>query len=331
MTLRVGLVGLGMMGANHARVLIQMDGVEFVGAVDPNGDTHRALVVGELFSSEDEMIDHGIDAAIVAVPTEEHESVAIRLANAGVHALIEKPVAADVPSAVRIKEAFESAHLVAAVGHIERFNPALQEMRRRLNERELGELFSISTERVGPFPNRVQDVGVIKDLATHDIDLVQWLGAARLAVVSGQVAYRMGRSHEDLVAVVGRLENGVVITLSVNWLTPTKRRLVTVLGERGALVADMLSADLTCFANADTPTEWDAMARLRGVSEGDMVRYALRKREPLLVELENFRDAVLGASQAQIVTLDEGIDVLRAAESVLVSAQSGRPTEATQR
>ncbi len=324
MTLRIGLVGLGMMGRNHARVLTSMAAVDFVGAVDPMGDPKGSLIVGTLFTSLDEMIAAGVDAAVVAVPTEEHEAVAMVLADAGVHALIEKPVAVDVPSAVRIKDAFEAAGLVGAVGHIERFNPALQEMRRRLNAQELGKLFLISTERVGPFPNRIKDVGVVKDLASHDIDLARWLGDAQIQVVSGQTAHKMGRIHEDLVVVVGRLDNGIVVSLNVNWLTPTKRRTVTVLGEKGALVADMLSADLTFYANADIPTEWDAMARLRGVSEGDMVRYALRKREPLLVELEHFRDAVLGRPEAQIVTLAEGVDVLRAAESVLLAATSGQ-------
>jgi len=327
MSLRFGLVGLGMMGVNHARVLIQMEGVEFVGAVDPNGDHYRALVVGELFSSLDQMIAAGVDAAVIAVPTEEHELVALRLAAAGVHVLIEKPISVDVASALRIKDAFDRAGLVAAVGHIERFNPALQAMQQRLADEELGRLFSISTERVGPFPNRIKDVGVVKDLATHDIDLVCWLGGARLQVLTGQTAHQMGRLHEDMVVVVGRLANGIVINLNVNWLTPTKRRAVTVLGERGALVADMLSADLTYYANADTPSEWQAMARLRGVSEGDMVRYAIRKREPLLVELEHFRDAINGVTGAQIVTTAEGADVLAVAESVLASASSGQPAE----
>jgi predicted dehydrogenase len=324
MTLRVGVIGLGMMGRNHARVLTQMDGVRFVGAVDPAGDPGGALIIGDLFASLDEMVSAGIDAAVVAVPTEEHEAIATALADAGVHMLVEKPVAVDTSSATRIKNAYEAAGLVAAVGHIERFNPALLEMRRRLTEHELGRLFSISTERVGPFPNRIKDVGVVKDLASHDIDLVRWLGDGRIASVAAQTAHKMGREHEDLVVVTGRLDNDVVVSLNVNWLTPTKRRTVTVLGERGALVADMLAADLTFFANADTPSEWDAMARLRGVSEGDMVRYAIRKREPLRVELEHFRDAVLGDPGAQIVTLAEGVEVLRVAESILATAASAR-------
>jgi predicted dehydrogenase len=130
----------------------------------------------------------------------------------------------------------------------------------------------------------------------------------------------MGRDHEDLVSVSGVLGNGVVVSMQVNWLTPTKQRNVTVLGERGAFVADMLSADLTFYSNADIPTEWDAVARLRGVSEGDMVRYAIRKPEPLRSELEAFRDAVLGGERGQIVSLTDGVEVLRVAERILESA-----------
>jgi len=112
----------------------------------------------------------------------------------------------------------------------------------------------------------------------------------------------------------------------VNWLTPTKRRRLTVLGERGAMVADMLSSDLTHFTNADVPMEWDQLQRLRGVSEGDSIRYALRKREPLLVELEAFCRAVRGEEDAPVVSLEEGLDAVEAAGRILNVAlrQEGR-------
>jgi UDP-N-acetylglucosamine 3-dehydrogenase len=106
----------------------------------------------------------------------------------------------------------------------------------------------------------------------------------------------------------------------VNWLTPTKRRRLTVLGERGAMVTDMLSSDLTYFHNAEVPMEWDHLQRLRGVSEGDSIRYALRKREPLLVELEAFCNAVQGQPGAQTVTLEEGLQVVATADRILEAA-----------
>lgn len=316
---RAGVIGVGAMGRNHVRVLGQLPDAEFVGAVDPKGDQFGALDGAEVLPSIDAMIDAGAEAAIVAVPSEAHEEVAFELAEKGIHTLIEKPIAATVDAASRIVDAFADTGLVATIGHVERFNAANQELRRRLLAQELGQVFSITTERVGPFPLRVRDVGVVKDLATHDIDLIHWLGGP-LTTIQGHLAHKMGRPHEDLIEAVGVLENGTVIRISVNWLTPTKRRRITVLGEAGAFVADMLSADLTFYSNADVPMEWDHMQRLRGVSEGDMIRYAFPKREPLAVELENFCRAIRGDDTAQLVALDEGLAAVQIADHLVAGA-----------
>ena len=322
---RVGVIGLGSMGRNHVRVLGQLPMARLVGAVDPRGDETEALEPGATHPNLDSLLEEGIEAAVVAVPSADHAAVALRLAKAGIHVLIEKPIAPDLESARAICAAFEGTGLVAGVGHIERFNAANQELRRRLEEGILGPVIAISTERVGPYPLRIKDVGVVRDLATHDIDLVHWLGGP-IEALSAQVGYRMGGRHEDLVEVIGRLHNGAVVRISVNWLTPTKRRRLTVLGERGAMVADMLSSDLTHFTNADVPMEWDQLQRLRGVSEGDSIRYALRKREPLLVELEAFCRAVRGEEDAPVVSLQEGLDAVEAAGRILNIAlrQEGR-------
>jgi predicted dehydrogenase len=317
--LRFGVIGLGSMGRHHARIAGSLEGIELVGGVDPQGDVYQTMRGLPVYGSVGELLGAGIDAAVVAVPSEDHLKVATQLADAGVHALIEKPLAPETAAAEQILNAFRDAGLVAGVGHVERYNPALRELKQRLLGNALGRIFAITTRRVGPFPLRVRDVGVVKDLATHDLDLILWLGG-RVESITSQLAHRMGRPHEDLVEAIGRLDNGAVLSISVNWLTPTKERSVTVLGEGGALVADMLSADLTYYANADVPMEWDYMARLKGVSEGDMVRYAIRKREPLVVELENFRDAIVGDPGADVVSLDDGLEVVRLAERLLKSS-----------
>ena len=175
MTLRAGLLGLGMMGRHHARVLGSLDGVELVAVADPAGDAHGVAGGRPVVSSVDELIKLGIDYCMVAVPTAYHEAAGLALAEAGVHAMVEKPLAPDVASATRLAEAFESRGLVGAVGHIERYNPALQEARRRLAAGDLGAVYQIATRRQGPFPARIADVGVVKDLATHDIDLTAWV------------------------------------------------------------------------------------------------------------------------------------------------------------
>ena len=320
--LRAGLVGLGMMGRHHARILSSLDGVELVAVSDPMGDQHGVAGGRQVFSSVTDLIKEGIDYAMVAAPTAFHEELALELAAAGVHALIEKPLAVDTPAAQKIYEAFRDKGLVGAVGHIERYNPALQQLRARLDAGELGAVYQITTRRQGPFPARIADVGVVKDLATHDIDSTAWVARSAFTSVSAQTTHKSGRPHEDMVAVVGQLANGIITNHLVNWLTPFKERLTIVTGERGALVADTLTADLTFYANASVDTQWDSVAAFRGVSEGDVISYAFAKPEPLRVEHEAFRDAVLGVPGAleRIVTMEQGLATVAVASAILESA-----------
>lgn len=324
--LRAGLVGVGMMGRHHARVLGSLDGVDLVAVVDPGGDPHGVANGRALLSTVSELVSLGVDYAMVAAPTALHESIGLELAEAGIHALIEKPLAVDTPAAKRLTTAFASRGLVGAVGHIERYNPALQQLRRRLEVGELGSVYQITTRRQNPFPARIADVGVVKDLATHDIDLTAWVARSAFESVSARVAYKSGRVHEDLVAAVGQLSDGTITSHLVNWLSPFKERLTIVTGERGAFVADTLTADLTFHANASALTEWEAVAAFRGVSEGDLIRYAFPKPEPLRTEHEAFRDAVLGLPGAvdRIVTMEQGLATVAVAEAMLLSAKESR-------
>lgn len=320
--LRAGLIGLGMMGRHHARVIRELDGVDLVGVADAFGDPHGVADGLKICSGVEELIEQELDMAVVAVPTVLHEEVALKLAEAGVHALIEKPIASDSAAGRRIAEAFEAKSLVGAVGHIERFNPALQNLRERLEAGELGDVYQISTRRQGPFPSRIADVGVVKDLATHDIDLTAWLAQSAYVDVFARTTSRSGREHEDMVSAIGHLSEGIITNHTVNWLSPFKERTTVVLGERGAFVADTISADLTFIENGTFQTEWESMAAFRGVAEGSSTRFALAKREPLRMEHEAFRDAILGKSE-RVVTLREGLATLRVAEAVLESAATG--------
>jgi predicted dehydrogenase len=324
--LRLGVVGLGMMGRHHVRVLRALADVDLAVVFDPLGDPHAVADGLDLCRSLDEVLAAGLDAVVVATPTDDHVPIGLQLADAGVHVLVEKPLAADVASGRQLLEAFERAGLVAAVGHIERFNPSVRSLKERLGAGELGELYQVSTSRQGPFPDRIRDVGVIKDLATHDIDLTSFASGSAFATVSARVAHRAGRPHEDLVAAVGLLDDGTVTNHVVNWLTPTKERRIVVTGERGCFVADTITADLTFFANASIPTEWDAISRFRGVSEGDMVRYAIPKPEPLAVELTGFLAAVRG-EPGEIVTAREGLEALAVAEAMSHAATAGTVEE----
>lgn len=320
--LRAGLLGVGMMGRHHARVLRELDGVDLVAIADPGGDTHGVAGSLEVLDDIGALIGAGLDLAVVAVPTQFHEDAALALAAAGVHTLVEKPIAHSLDAGRRMVEAFESAGLVGAVGHIERFNPALQEARRRIAAGELGAIHQIATRRQGPFPGRIADVGVAKDLASHDIDLTAWVAQSDYETVFAQTAFRSGRAFEDMIAITGRLASGVIVNHLVNWLSPMKERVTVITGEKGAFVADTATGDLTFFANGTIPLEWESVSSFRGVSEGDVTRYAFAKREPLRVEHEAFRDAVLG-KESDIVTMAQGLQTLTVVESALESARAG--------
>ena len=320
------MIGLGLMGRHHARLLQTEESVQFAGAVDPGGDRFRAVHDPALvFPSIDSLLQAGsLEFAVVAVPTDLHPSAVEELASAGVSLLIEKPLASTAQDARRIAKICAAAGVIGAVGHVERFNPALQEMRRRVRGGQIGRLFTVSTVRSGPFPARVQDVGVVKDLATHDVDLVSWLSDSKISTVAAQTQHLSGRQHEDLVLVNGALESGASFNLVVDWVSPTKVRRTRVLGERGMLEADTLTADLYFYENAEVAVVWSATQQFRGVSEGNVTRYALQRREPLELEHEAFLDLLDGRSGADIVTLGEGADIVEIAEAVLESAGKGQ-------
>jgi predicted dehydrogenase len=322
MNLRAGLVGIGAMGRHHARVLSELSGVELVGIADPAGDVHGVAKGREILRTVEELLELGLDYCVVAVPTAYHEKVALQLAEAGVSALIEKPLAGDVVTARKMHEAFESRGLVAAVGHIERYNPSLQQMRKRLMDGALGDVYQVVTRRQGPFPPRVSDVGTILDLATHDIDITTWVTGGAFTQVAAQVAYRSGREHEDLVAFTGKLDTGAVTNHLVNWVSPLKERVTVVTGERGVFVADTLTGDLLFHANSAPLEDWEPSPVFMGVSVGDVTHYSFPKPEPLKTEHEAFRDKLLGLD-ADIVDLRQGSNVVAVAIGVKESAELG--------
>lgn len=321
--LRAGVIGIGAMGRHHVRVLGGLAGVDLVAVADPGGDRFGVAPGFEIGRGVEDLIAADVDMAVVAVPTAHHEEVAVALAEAGIATMVEKPVAASVAAAERVRDAFARAGVFACVGHIERFNPAVAELRRRVARGDLGAIYQVSTSRHSGFPARISDVGVVKDLATHDINTAQWVAGSDYRSVAAQVAHRAGREHEDMVSVTASLQDGTLVNHLVDWLSPRKVRRTTVVGERGALVADTAEVSLTFWANGSVGTEWESLRQFRGVSEGDMTRFAIETFEPLKAEDEAFRDALLGVRD-DVVSLDDGVKTLVVAEAALESARTGQ-------
>jgi UDP-N-acetylglucosamine 3-dehydrogenase len=260
------------------------------------------------------------DLVSIAVPTTSHAEVALETIARGIHVLVEKPLAFSLDEARTIIEAAEAQGVKLAVGHIERFNPAIVEIKRRLSDQELGRIFQVSARRLSPFPGRVQDVGVTLDLATHDIDVMCHLLDAEVTRVFAETERKAHATHEDLLSALLRFSNGAIGLLDVNWLTPTKVRQLSVLGEGGMFLADYISQDVYWYRNRGETGAWDMLTVFRGAWEGDMVKLHFHKQEPLLAELESFVSCVADDT-APLVGGREGLSAIDISRTL---AESGR-------
>ena len=264
------------------------------------------------------------DVVSVAVPTQAHYQVTLDALEAGCHVLVEKPIAATLEEGRHMIERAAELGRVLAVGHIERYNPAVIELKRRLDEGELGRIFQIHARRLGPFPARVRDVGVIIDLAPHDLDIMRHLTGKEVRRLYAETEQEIHTAHEDLFSGLIRFEGGVVGVLNINWLTPTKVREITVTGQRGMFLANLLTQDLYFYENEEAgDLDWNHLSLLRGVGEGQMVRLRLQRREPLRAELEAFVAAARG-EKVGIVRGGDGLAALKLAQALIEAGQTQR-------
>lgn len=324
---RVGVIGLGNMGRHHVRVLAELPGVELVALADPSEAARAEAMRGRAvrgYADYRELLDReDLEAVTIAVPTSRHEEAALAAVGAGLPFLVEKPLADTVEAARRIVQAAEEAGVPGTVGHIERYNPAVTALRRGLEAEELGRLFQVRITRTGPLPDRIRDVGVVVDLATHDLDMIRYLVAEPIELVFAQSARRIHSAHEDLCNALVRFAGGTIALLDVSWLTPIKVRELVAVGDGGMYRLDYLDQDLSFYENSHVGFWSDSTGR-QGVSEGNMVRYALERAEPLKVEMASFAAAVRG-EDALRVSLADGTAAVALAEAVKRSAAEHRP------
>jgi len=313
--LTAGVIGLGSMGTSHARVYSEIDGVELAAVADVSPE--RLLGHGDAHGYEDYrqmLAEESLDIVSVCVPTLLHQEVAMAAIERGVALLVEKPLAATIEEGRALALAARDANVALMVGHVERFNPAVLEMKRRLAADEIGRVFQVQARRTGPFPRRVRDVGVVHDLAPHDIDIMRFLLESEVERVYAETESGVRTEREDTLAGVLRFANGVIGLLDVNWLTPVKVRQLSVLGERGLLVADYLAQEVRLYRNDE------AGAPMKQASE----QLPVEKREPLRVELESFVEAVRRGMQPA-VSAEEGLAALAVAEALAESGKKHLP------
>jgi hypothetical protein len=306
--LRVGVIGIGVMGSNHARVFAGLPGTELVGIADPDAkqaefvaNTLGCSAVGDV----DALLALGLDAVTIAAPTHLHRDVTLACVARGVHVMVEKPIASTVEEGMEIIGAAKRAGVTLMVGHVERFNPAVEAIKEAIRDEDI---LSIGITRVGPFPPRMSNVGVVIDLAVHDIDLIRWFTDSDIVEVQPQLSSAVAE-REDIALLQFRTASGVLAHINTNWLTPFKARNVTVATRGKYVMGDLLTRQVTeCFG-----FQPDGSYSMRHLSVGHA--------EPLRSELLAFLRAVrTGAPPA--VTGEEGVASLEIAARCLAA----RPT-----
>jgi predicted dehydrogenase len=306
--MKVAVVGSGAMGRNHIRALLGMNEENQIVVYDPKPTRIDSPRVRYLDSLE-EVVACAPDYAVIATPSTSHFEIASFFAEQRLPTLIEKPLALDLSEANKLRDSFESTGTFAAVGHVERFSPAFAVMKQKINEGLVGKVAQISTKRTGPFSRRINDVGVIFDLAAHDVDLVLWLLGGKITEFSLQGRSFLGLANEDTILVHGVLDVGCFFSHEINWLTPKKTREISVLGPRGMLVASSVTQQVTFYEHQDTPHDWESFRELTGDSSGGSVTFGTSVREPLALEHEAFALGIEGTS-TDICTIRQGAEVV---------------------
>src|SRR5215471_13162259 len=306
--LRLGVVGIGVMGSNHARVLAEFPGVKLAVVADPD-PAQTEFVGGALgcptVRDVHELLDRGVDAVSIAAPTHLHREIALTCIKRGVHVMVEKPIASSVEEGRDIIAAARTAGVVLMVGHVERFNPAVQAIKDALRGEDI---LSIAITRVGPFPPRMSNVGVVIDLAVHDIDLIRWFTDSEIVEVQPQLSSAVAE-REDIALLQFRTASGVLAHINTNWLTPFKARDVQVATRRKYVMADLLTRQVTeCFG-----FQPDGAYSMRHLPVGHA--------EPLRAEIAAFVAAVRSGT-APAVSGEEGVASLEIAMRCLRPAHA---------
>lgn len=324
MKINVAVIGTGIMGKNHARVYSKIDDVNLVAICDVNEDANgiAAEFNANYYKDYKEMLKkEKVDAVSICVPTKLHKQVAIDAIENKINVLVEKPIATTTEEAKEIIGAAEKNKVKLMIGHIERFNPVIVELKKRVENNELGKVFLVKSERFSPFPKRVVDVGVTIDLSVHDIDVMQHLLGSKVKSVYSVNSQKIHSKHEDLMMSIIKFSDNTAGITSCNWITPKIVRDLVLIGEKGMFKADYLKQELSFFKNefVDKYIDWEH--RNLNIIEGNVMEIKIEKKEPLRNELEAFISCIQKDEKPQ-VTGQDGLESLNVALKFLESART---------
>ncbi|MGB3558952.1 MAG: Gfo/Idh/MocA family oxidoreductase [Geitlerinemataceae cyanobacterium] len=311
--IRVGVIGVGNMGQHHARVLGLLKNVELVGIADINIErgVNTASQYGVRFFEDYRNLLPHVDAVCIAVPTRLHYSVGMNCLQAGIHVLIEKPIASSIEEAESLVNAAAASGCILQVGHIERFNPAFAELRKVLQAEEL---LAVEAHRMSPYTHRAADVSVVLDLMIHDIDLLLELVPDRVVQVTASGSSISETGYLDYVTATLGFANGVVATLTASKVTHRKIRSLSAHCQKSLAEADFLNNEISVYrqTSADYTTDYGQVLYRQ---DGTIEKVHTSKIEPLHAELEHFVYCVRGRSLPSVGG-EQALNALRLASTI---------------
>lgn len=295
--IRVGVIGVGNMGQHHVRVLSSMKDVELIGVADI--DIERGLETASkykvrFFDDYSELIPH-VDAVCIAVPTRMHYAVGISCLLAGVHVLIEKPIAASISEAESLVNAAAESQCILQVGHIERFNPVFQELSKVLKTEKV---LALEAHRMSPYSNRANDVSVVLDLMIHDIDLLLDLAASPVVKLTANGTRNPDSTYLDYVTANLGFANGVVATLTASKVTHRKIRCISAHSQNSLTEADFLKNEILIHRHTANSTTNYPQGLYK--QDGLIEKVYTSNIEPLRAELDHFVNCVRGGNQPSV-------------------------------
>lgn len=323
--LKVGVIGTGAMGKSHARVYSEMDNIDLILVCD--SDENNANEIAKKYNTKPytdyKEIDEDLDAVSVCVPTKLHKEVSLFFIKKGINVLIEKPITNNVQEANELIKTAKEKNVKLMIGHVERFNPVIIEIKKRLDNNELGRIYNISTFRFSPFPHRIIDVGVTTDLAVHDIDIIMNLNKSKIKRIYAETGQRIHENHEDMLNALLKFDNNVTGVINTNWLTPKKVREISITGEKGMFVAKYLTQILYFYKNEFTEKNLDYSKGVKDIIEGDMLKIKINNKEPLLAELEEFVNCIIN-DRKPAISGEDGLEVLEVATKILEASKTNK-------
>jgi UDP-N-acetylglucosamine 3-dehydrogenase len=303
------VIGCGVWGRNHARILSDLSNVILDSVVDI--DKNVASSIGDKyhidsFTDPDKVLRNPeIDAVSICTPTVTHAKLAMRAISEGKHVLVEKPMTNTVKEAEELIKAARGADVKLSVGFVERFNPSVRKAIELVDEGTIGEIILANTKRVSRWPVRIGDVGVIKDLAIHDIDIVNTLFGSEASMVYCN-AGSINHGFEDYANIIMTYPDNKAAFIETNWLTPKKVRTLTITGTKGLITVEYITQKVT----VETPTE--------------TFQPMLNGGEPLRLELFSFINSIINDEEPEVTGVD-GLRALKVCEAALESARKSKP------